>query len=229
MQLFECPRCREGFIEEVNEDFNPNVMFPAPPSIDLFVAALNDRSRGNRGRNRNRVESGRAASRSRSPHISNIVIGTSNRQQNGNELQVLFGRRHNAASRFLSVAIDDIMSLIFTSERRQGLTQEQLEAIPLATITNEQVQAELQCAVCFEVFQENENEVRKLMCNHFFHEKCIFPWLRSNPSCPVCRNSLSANQSDSEDDDSCELYTLTSFSSSANEIFSTFSLSRSHS
>lgn len=91
------------------------------------------------------------------------------------------------------------MNSLFTSERQPAMTDEQLNEIPLATITAEQVEAQLQCAICFEDYEVNENEVRKLLCNHFFHEKCIFPWLRNNASCPVCRTSLaSENDSDEE-------------------------------
>lgn len=69
-----------------------------------------------------------------------------------------------------------------------AMTQAQLEELPVAVITNEQ--ADCQCAVCFHEFQLNENEVRKLPCNHLYHDKCIFPWLLNNPSCPTCRVSL---------------------------------------
>ncbi|XP_070496834.1 E3 ubiquitin-protein ligase Iruka-like [Chironomus tepperi] len=214
--IFECPRCRQGFIEEVTDDFNPNIpFFPAPPSplryilYDAFNESNEEDARSRNRARRNRTDRTEQAnnrlpstSRSRSPHISNIVIGTGgNREGNRNDqnFRIIFNTRQGEANRFLSVAIDDIMNSLFTSERQPAMTDEQLNEIPLATITAAQVEAQLQCAICFEDYQVNENEVRKLLCNHFFHEKCIFPWLRNNASCPVCRTSLaSENDSDEE-------------------------------
>ena len=45
-----------------------------------------------------------------------------------------------------------------------------------------------QCSVCWEDFVLSE-EVRKLNCDHIFHEKCIFPWLELHGTCPICRKS----------------------------------------
>jgi len=226
LQIFECPRCHQGFIEEVTDEFNPNIpFFPSPPSPLRYILydAFNEsndedlRSRNRSRRNRtDRTEQQQAnsrqpsTSRSRSPHISNIVLG-GNREGNRNDqnFRIIFNTRQGEANRFLSVAIDDIMNSLFTSERQPAMTDEQLNEIPLATITAEQVEAQLQCAICFEDFQVNENEVRKLLCNHFFHEKCIFPWLRNNASCPVCRTSL-ASGNDSDED--VGMYVLISFS-----------------
>ncbi|CAL5389655.1 unnamed protein product [Camellia sinensis] len=43
------------------------------------------------------------------------------------------------------------------------------------------------CAVCLSEFDEGET-VRVLPeCSHCFHVLCIDSWLRSNPSCPLCR------------------------------------------
>ncbi|XP_052172099.1 RING-H2 finger protein ATL51-like [Diospyros lotus] len=43
------------------------------------------------------------------------------------------------------------------------------------------------CAVCLSEFTEGE-EVQVLPeCGHSFHARCINLWLRSNPSCPLCR------------------------------------------
>ncbi len=69
------------------------------------------------------------------------------------------------------------------------------EIIPNATITKELADSKLQCAVCFDKFYLNQTGVRKLPCHHLFHGECIFPWLRNNASCPVCRARLpNANQ-----------------------------------
>lgn len=44
-----------------------------------------------------------------------------------------------------------------------------------------------ECAVCLNVFQDDDT-VRVLpKCNHAFHVACIDTWLKSHKNCPVCR------------------------------------------
>ena len=46
------------------------------------------------------------------------------------------------------------------------------------------------CAVCQCVFCADD-ELRLLpACRHAFHSGCVDPWLRANPSCPLCRASI---------------------------------------
>lgn len=45
------------------------------------------------------------------------------------------------------------------------------------------------CSVCLECFAENDL-VKVLGCKHFFHQKCIDPWLKKTLKCPLCRHLL---------------------------------------
>ncbi|GJN38545.1 hypothetical protein PR202_gb27599 [Eleusine coracana subsp. coracana] len=46
------------------------------------------------------------------------------------------------------------------------------------------------CAVCLEDVRPGEM-VRKLpACGHLFHVCCVDAWLRSHPTCPICRREL---------------------------------------
>ncbi|CAL9753214.1 unnamed protein product [Musa acuminata subsp. burmannicoides] len=46
------------------------------------------------------------------------------------------------------------------------------------------------CAVCLYPFRPHD-ELRLLpACRHAFHSRCVDPWLRSTPSCPLCRSSI---------------------------------------
>ncbi|KAG6494997.1 E3 ubiquitin-protein ligase ATL4-like [Zingiber officinale] len=46
------------------------------------------------------------------------------------------------------------------------------------------------CAVCLSPFRPHD-ELRLLpACRHAFHSQCVDPWLRSAPSCPLCRTSI---------------------------------------
>lgn len=85
--------------------------------------------------------------------------------------------------------------LTFFLSSHPTMSTAQLQEIPNAAITKEVEDSQIQCAVCFEKFNLNESGVRKLPCDHLFHDTCIFPWLQSNASCPICRAQLpNANQ-----------------------------------
>ncbi|CAA7394700.1 unnamed protein product [Spirodela intermedia] len=45
------------------------------------------------------------------------------------------------------------------------------------------------CSICLADYKDGD--VLRLLpdCNHLFHLKCVDPWLRQHPTCPVCRAS----------------------------------------
>ncbi|XP_065070518.1 uncharacterized protein LOC135695375 [Rhopilema esculentum] len=45
------------------------------------------------------------------------------------------------------------------------------------------------CVVCMSEYSYKE-KIRKLPCTHDFHSKCIDKWLKSNKTCPVCRDEV---------------------------------------
>lgn len=52
------------------------------------------------------------------------------------------------------------------------------------------------CAVCLSKF-EPQDQLRLLpLCCHAFHADCIDTWLESNLTCPLCRSSITASESD---------------------------------
>ncbi len=42
------------------------------------------------------------------------------------------------------------------------------------------------CTICLENF-ENDDRIRILNCQHYFHNQCVDEWLSKNPNCPNCR------------------------------------------
>ena len=46
-----------------------------------------------------------------------------------------------------------------------------------------------ECTVCFEKFNKGEI-IKKLPCDHIFHNKCIKPWLKKSVNCPNCRLNI---------------------------------------
>ncbi|XP_014322668.1 E3 ubiquitin-protein ligase RNF126 isoform X4 [Myotis yumanensis] len=67
--------------------------------------------------------------------------------------------------------------------------KEKIQALPTVTVTEEHVGSGLECPVCKDDYELGER-VRQLPCNHLFHDNCIVPWLEQHDSCPVCRKSL---------------------------------------
>ncbi|KAG7948689.1 hypothetical protein I3843_13G020300 [Carya illinoinensis] len=52
------------------------------------------------------------------------------------------------------------------------------------------------CAICLSKFEPND-ELRLLpLCCHAFHSQCVDTWLGSNQTCPLCRSSIFASESD---------------------------------
>uniref|UniRef100_A0A182JW09 RING-type E3 ubiquitin transferase n=1 Tax=Anopheles christyi TaxID=43041 RepID=A0A182JW09_9DIPT len=93
--------------------------------------------------------------------------------------------------------IDTIVTQLLNQMDNTGpppLEKERIAEIPIVTINEEQVERKLQCSVCFEDFVVGES-VRKLPCLHVYHEPCIIPWLELHGTCPICRNSLSPEES----------------------------------
>ncbi|XP_029381002.1 E3 ubiquitin-protein ligase RNF126 isoform X1 [Echeneis naucrates] len=68
--------------------------------------------------------------------------------------------------------------------------RERIKNLPTISIKEEHVGAGLECPVCKEDYSVEES-VRQLPCNHLFHNDCIVPWLEQHDTCPVCRKSLS--------------------------------------
>ncbi|RZC84801.1 hypothetical protein C5167_047588 [Papaver somniferum] len=46
------------------------------------------------------------------------------------------------------------------------------------------------CSICLSEYRPTETLKIVPPCNHYFHAKCINPWLRTHTTCPVCRKFL---------------------------------------
>ena len=45
------------------------------------------------------------------------------------------------------------------------------------------------CVICYDNINKNDI-VRKLKCNHIYHQKCCDKWLETHKKCPICNESL---------------------------------------
>lgn len=46
-----------------------------------------------------------------------------------------------------------------------------------------------QCSICLAEFQQEE-QIRFLPCNHFYHVNCIDTWFQEHVECPICKQDL---------------------------------------
>lgn len=82
----------------------------------------------------------------------------------------------------------------------RGASQELIDSLPLFEFGAEEVEArraegrrrrDSSCAVCLCEF-EGAEQLRRLPCNHSFHQSCIDRWLRRNQVCPLCLRDVQA-------------------------------------
>lgn len=88
--------------------------------------------------------------------------------------------------------LDTIITQLLNQLENTGpppATDQQLINIPVITISQEEVDKKLECAICMEDFRLGE-EAKKLPCKHCFHQPCISEWLKLHGTCPVCRKNL---------------------------------------
>jgi len=74
------------------------------------------------------------------------------------------------------------------SAEPRGLSKLDIEQLPSYQYEDDDSVSSEQkrCVVCISDFEKNEN-LRILPCTHEFHSKCVDKWLKSNPTCPICR------------------------------------------
>lgn len=73
----------------------------------------------------------------------------------------------------------------------------ELDKLQKVKITSDDVAKKLDCAVCQDMYKEDE-AVTKMPCSHVFHEECLLPWLKLHNQCPICRYELKTDDKDYE-------------------------------
>lgn len=48
------------------------------------------------------------------------------------------------------------------------------------------------CSICFMEYKDTPKKkvVRTVECKHYFHKSCMIKWLKTSPTCPICRRVL---------------------------------------
>ncbi|XAR48050.1 hypothetical protein NMG60_11030751 [Bertholletia excelsa] len=83
-----------------------------------------------------------------------------------------------------------------------GLDQAFIDALPVFLYEEIMgLKEPFDCAVCLCEFSESDKLRLLPLCGHAFHIDCIDTWLFSNSTCPLCRNTLFANEISLENPD----------------------------
>ncbi|CAG0916091.1 unnamed protein product [Notodromas monacha] len=167
---YTCPRCNSGFIERIERPTNPFL------GTSIFELSEEPSTADNVGPSVMRIIQDMVAMEHA---LFNMPSGTFG--------DYAFGPQ----------GLDNVITQLLNQLEGQGgtppLTPDQIQALPQLKVTAEMREKSPQCSVCMEDFQ-TEEIVRKLTCDHFFHDTCIVPWLERHATCPVCRKELGSGQ-----------------------------------
>ncbi|KAG1682297.1 E3 ubiquitin-protein ligase RNF115 [Nymphon striatum] len=149
--------------------------------------------------------------------IQQVLANISSGGFSNSGLPILFNLHGNPGDyAWGRTGLDSIITQLLNQMDGSGpppLSENVISQIPTVAISKEQVSKALQCTVCMEDFKVGES-VRKLQCTHHFHHNCIVPWLELHGTCPICRQVLTNDPNEMEQD--CTESTTASSSSSSN-------------
>jgi len=97
--------------------------------------------------------------------------------------------------------LDTIITQLLNQMEGAGpppMTKDNINEIPTVELTQELLDKNPNCSVCWEEFKLEE-KVLKLDCNHCFHKDCLVPWLELHGTCPVCRKVLIQDKGSGEE------------------------------
>lgn len=83
------------------------------------------------------------------------------------------------------------------SAHRKGLEPSVLRSLPVIVYRPEEFKEGLECAVCLSELSQGEKARLLPKCNHGFHVDCIDMWFQSHSTCPLCRDAVAPDSSES--------------------------------
>lgn len=94
---------------------------------------------------------------------------------------------------FISIAVHRILCVLLfyylmKSDFKRGIPQHMLEKYSKRIVfpSSSQLGGDLDCSICFGAYNDGE-EIRKLSCQHHFHQSCVDEWLLGHQNrCPLC-------------------------------------------
>lgn len=79
-----------------------------------------------------------------------------------------------------------------SSNRPTRVSDEKIDQLQRTTVDEEFLKpGGKECSICLEAMELND-VATNLPCKHWFHDKCVVPWLKVGNTCPVCRTPVEA-------------------------------------
>ncbi|XP_046358908.1 E3 ubiquitin-protein ligase RNF115-like [Haliotis cracherodii] len=135
---------------------------------------------------------------SRNPYLEGLVnyfisrLGVDPAGQGGSPIGMFHLHGNPGDYAWGAGGLDHIISQLLNQLEGAGAPpaeKDKIDSLPTVRITKEQAERVLQCSICMEDFQVEE-EAKKLPCEHHYHTQCINKWLELHGTCPVCRKDL---------------------------------------
>ncbi|XP_059478861.1 E3 ubiquitin-protein ligase Iruka [Neocloeon triangulifer] len=213
---YTCPTCNSGFIEEINpnqdedNDMDSSDETAEPGMADFMSVFMQDMMGASDPMGRPSLRRHRMTLRSQPAHVHTMPLENILQDILVNITGMDFAQigaagghdRDNRGVRFFvgnpgdyawgREGLDAIVTQLLNQMDGTGpapLAEEKIQSLPSVEIAQEQVDQCLQCSVCWEDFKKGES-VRKLPCDHVYHDDCIIPWLKIHGTCPICRKVL---------------------------------------
>ncbi|KAJ8299841.1 hypothetical protein KUTeg_022588 [Tegillarca granosa] len=216
---FTCPRCDNGFIEEITEGFSNDSgspqsqqdLDPAAQFAELWGRAFLESFRNQSGNSHSddpvlpdinadsedEDEIHQATRHTPFRPLTRIAVRTN--RPGGNRsipnlhglLQLFVQRLSGDMGQPLNIlpihgnpgdyawgsgGLDNIITQLEGSGAPPA-DKSKIDSLPTVKITKEQVERVLQCSICMDDFKEEE-EAKKLPCDHHYHKDCIDTWLK---------------------------------------------------
>lgn len=194
-----CSRCRNGFIEPISSENSsePRLQSQATGAAQVTVEHSSESDRG--GARHTRITVHRVGPSGPNPFqdflsqfIGSLMGGAVQHGPVNIQFAPMMFGQNTGDYVFTPGGLDNVITMLLNQLDGAGpppASKDQIDALPMTTIAQEQVDSCLQCNVCMEDFELNEN-VRGLPCKHVFHGDCIVPWLQLHGTCPICRQNI---------------------------------------
>ncbi|KAM0911283.1 hypothetical protein ACQ4PT_013553 [Festuca glaucescens] len=93
------------------------------------------------------------------------------------------------------VDLEASSSFAAVSPALTGLDADVINALPITLYspersTEEEQAVEAECSICISALVAGDKVKALSPCGHRFHPDCVDDWIRSHPSCPLCRTIL---------------------------------------
>ncbi len=105
-------------------------------------------------------------------------------------IQLIFQVVLTFALRIFNISLNPLMRDEFGNTMSSLENNIQIEPVEAVYEQKIEVSSSDECSICMD---KNNLIWVSLSCDHKFHEECIFKWIETNLSCPICRKQLGNN------------------------------------